>query len=276
MYNPSFVAQDKCHGLLLHSYQKFPSIDLGYMASDFVYYGFYPVYNSGFALSASYDRQPGGVFSYTSLDLAYIYNIVFSRKISLALNLDFEYNQFSVNSSGLVFSSSLDPVRGIVSSSTYPDQTYRNLAFSSGFLLYGNNFFLGAEVNNIAWLAITESREIERQVVFTLGYTYRFYKHNTFLETYLIQQSLNWTELGVLLTDSFYWVSVAANLGNDNAQLRKLSFDLGLRRGKVLAGVNYSVYLGGFVGSAYELSLKYEIKCKKNKRKAIICPAYQL
>ncbi len=269
--NPGFVATNNCSELYLHTKYQTPSIDGGFKTVTLSYSNFLPKYNSGLSFFLQNDIQPSNIINNYRIAFAYIYRIK-TKKVKIGLWLQAEENWTKINNNNIITSSMINPLTSNITPQNYGslniNQTWTN--FNFGYLLSTQNLFIGTSV--IGYASLDQTFYKNRQITNIIGIKkkYRFFDINALV----INRNLNQNLAAFYWITDNYWIGIGTKFYN--IELNSINFDFGLRIKKTDISFAYNVSTNKNLFSTYELSIKFRLKCKKEYRRAIFCPAYEL
>ncbi len=245
-------------------------VDGGFKVVTLSFSDFFPHFNSGINMYLQNDNQPNNILNFTRFAAAYVYDLNM-KKQNLSFWLQGQYNLKTINRENIVTSSMIDSYTGRILQNTnfskIDFKTWWDINF--GFLFFSKNFFAGTSVKNY----VTNNKAYSYRLIMSLV-GIRIPLKSIDLEIYEINRN-GWSNLvGVLFESDRYWLGFSTDF--QKIKLEKVNFDIGFTIKKARFSFNYSVFVNKNLFSIYELSVKYRFKCKKGRKRAIFCPAYQL
>lgn len=285
-YNSAFSGIEKCSNIVLSNNIHPVSSGINFVSNDLFVDFYVPKISGGLKLDISKTSSPNNVFSSTNFAFAYSYHNKILKKIRFSMSIQVKYNQESFKVSDLIFPNMITPYSNIIFSSNelIVSRLFSNFIFAGGFVLYNENSYFSAFVDNFYSVYINDEINIRNNLVL-LTEKQLFKKKNNYtlklnssiiickyfqsFSTGLIFQ-LKQVEIGLFSLQNVYNKSLENGLNSYFAY----NFN------NISIGYSYSFFTGNLYNkksSTHEVSLKFRFNCRENNNNnTIICPAYKL
>lgn len=281
--NPAFAGSGYCPRFNLNYRNQWPAISGTFVTYSASYDQYFRGIHGGFGVLATNDQAGEGTIKTTNISAIYSFIKPITRRISFSAGFQATYSQKTLDWNKLNFGDMIDPRMGFIKTTDEVPGvgTARNVDISSGILVYGKKFFIGAAAHHL-----TEPDES------LIGNTE--------------------SPLPIKYTGHAGWVIPIGNDGDASVSpnilyrqqqdFKQLNLGLYLNKGNIVGGVWYRnsdsfiVLLGvqknGFkVGYSYdltvskltnktagshELSVGWQLSCKKKapRFRPAICPSF--
>ncbi len=288
--NPAFAGAKGCTRVIFnYRNQPFPSFGT-FSTYSFSADTYSESLSGGLGVNLIHDSQ-AGLLSHSQAGLFYAWQGRFSREWYIHLGLQASWINFRLRSENLVFPDQYNPFghHNHVSGETLPDDmSHHNADFSTGILVYNEQFYAGAAVHHLSQpsVDIFSDQALTRKYSFMLGYDFapqdgrRTGKKSISFSPNLIAQAqagffrLNY---GMYAHQSNLTAGVwfRHNFEHPNS----LIFTFGIKQVNYSIGYSYDYSLSGFSaadGGAHELSVLLNFNCPASDRKYRIlnCPTF--
>ena len=288
--NPAFTG-NTIQGRFAGIYRKqWPKIPGAFTSQAFSYDHNFVEKNSGLGLVAITDKAGSAALKYTSLGLAYAYNINISRYIATKFGLRASRIWRNIDAGNLIFADQLIQNQSS-SRQTINIQENNYWDFATGWVIYGRTFWFGAATDHIN--RPNQSLiggDVKLPIKYTIhgGMTFDVTKNSkgkstsTYTITSIYKGQQNWDQLDigwyfhvkpVIIGMWYRGLPIKVNPGKDAVVRRinqdALTFMLGLKYENYLhIGYSYDATiskLAGSSGGAHEIAIIYEYSTKKKK-----------
>ncbi len=285
--NPAYAGSKYCMRAVLSYRNQWSGIRNPYSTYSVSLDKYSPVINGGLGLRVMSDKQGGGIFKQTNVDLIYSFHTKLTRRIDIKFATQFSFVQKSINPKDLIFSNMINPQSGIIykNTETFENRNFATPDFGFSMLINTKNYFIGLSASHIPQSLVEQHDEyLPFKYLVHAGGTISFDKYDRKKNTFSIKPNIVY--IGQQGIDMLYYGSFI--------NIRKLSFgtfvrhnldlhfdalvlSLHLNSGKFSMSYSYDVALSGFWGQTYgshELSISYIFPCDKKIRpyNAISCP----
>ncbi len=289
--NPALTGKRRCPNIHLNYKNQWPAMGNSFVTYSTSYDQYFDKISGAAGVIAYMDDPANGSFRNLNVSGIYSYNTNLNRNISMNLALQSSYVQTSTNLSDLQFGDMIDPRYGFVNqtSESIPGQTKRNVDFSSGAVVYTDNFYLGIASHHLLQpnTGLYSINNLPRKYTIHSGYTYHLdprYKRISDYEqsisvNILLQQQKNLRNINT----GFYYTNIPLIIGlwhrRDINNADALIILAGIQKNFINFGYSYDITLSkiaNLTGGSHELSLALQLKCKKKKKKfrEIHCPTF--
>lgn len=286
--NPALAGSIGCPRVSMNYRNEWPQLTGNYVTYSMAYDSYVKSISGGLGLIATHDVQARGTISTTMVGGIYSYNLKVNRKFSIMFGARAAYYQKYLDWSKLTFGDMIDPRRGFIyQTGDVPRGTGRRGFFdaSAGMVAYTKNFYAGLAVHHL-------NRPDESMILGQSRLPMRFtahaganikignkgrYSNNTSLMPNIIYQYQNgFQELSIGTYLKYENFTVGAWYRNKDAFI--LSF--GVNTDNFRVGYSYDITVSklgqGVSGGSHEVSLGFNLKCKKKPRdfRKISCPSF--
>jgi len=286
--NPALAGSIGCPRVSMNYRNEWPQLTGNYVTYSMAYDSYVKSISGGLGIIATHDVQARGTISTTMVGGIYSYNLKVNRKFSIMFGARAAYYQKYLDWSKLTFGDMIDPRRGFIyQTGDVPRGTGRRGFFdaSAGMVAYTKNFYAGLAVHHL-------NRPDESMILGQSRLPMRFtahaganikignkgrYSNNTSLMPNIIYQYQNgFQELSIGTYLKYENFTVGAWYRNKDAFI--LSF--GINTDNFRVGYSYDITVSklgqGVSGGSHEVSLGFNLKCKKKPRdfRKISCPSF--
>ena len=145
--NPAFTGNTIQNRVVLNYRYQWPSVPGAFISYNFSFDHFIPEINSGLGVLVTHDKAGAGGLQYTNLDFQYAYHMKINRTTAINFGMQYGYTWRSLDYAELVFGDQL--LRGSSTSVEHAKlQNANYFDFSTGALLYGKSYWVGASVHH--------------------------------------------------------------------------------------------------------------------------------
>lgn len=286
--NPALSGSSGCPRVALNYRNEWPQLSGNYVTYAAAYDSYFKNISGGVGLVAMHDVQGQGTIQTSMIGASYSYYLKVNRKFRLMFGTQAAYYQKYLDWSKLTFGDMIDPRRGFIYQTGDVPRGNGHRGFldvSAGFVGFSKNFYFGAAFHHLnrpdESLILGESK---LPVRFTshLGANIKLgqrgrYSSTTFLSPNVIYQYQNGFQqlnLGAYLKyESF---TIGAWYRNKDAFI----LTIGLTTDKYRIGYSYDLTVSklgnGVSGGSHEISMGFNLKCKKPARdfRRLSCPSF--
>lgn len=286
--NPALAGSIGCPRVSMNYRNEWPQLTGNYVTYSMAYDSYVKSISGGLGIIATHDVQARGTISTTMVGGIYSYNLKVNRKFSIMFGARAAYYQKYLDWSKLTFGDMIDPRRGFIyQTGDVPRGTGRRGFFdaSAGMVAYTKNFYAGLAVHHL-------NRPDESMILGQSRLPMRFtahaganikignkgrYSNNTSLMPNIIYQYQNgFQELSIGTYLKYENFTVGAWYRNKDAFI--LSF--GINTDNFRVGYSYDITVSklgqGVSGGSHEVSLGFNLKCKKKPKdfRKLSCPSF--
>ena len=285
-YNSAFAGIEKCSNISTNNHFHPIVNGVHFLSNNLLLDIYISEISGGLKFSLTRSSTPDNIF--TSLDFAfgYSYHLKLSKKIRLALSIQTTFIQKNINSSNLIYPSSISPFSNTVIPNNEPiiNNLYRNFNFASGFVLYNRKSYFSIFVDNFYSLYIENKQTQNTNLVLLTEKQAITLPHKFFINIssiIIISKNFKNFSTGMIIKNKQFKLGLFSKQNIlESSFTNGLGSFLSYSYGNLTIGYTYSFYFGNIYNkksSAHELQLKLRFKCgEKNKNNTIICPAYKL
>ena len=286
--NPALAGSIGCPRVAMNYRNEWPQLTGNYVTYSMAYDSYIKSISGGLGIIATHDVQARGTISTTMLGGIYSYNLKVNRKFSIMFGARAAYYQKYLDWSKLTFGDMIDPRRGFIyQTGDVPRGTGRRGFFdaSAGMVAYTKNFYAGLAVHHLnrpdESMILGQSR-LPMRFTAHAGASIKIgnkgrYSNNTSLMPNIIYQYQNgFQELSIGTYLKYENFTVGAWYRNKDAFI--LSF--GVNTDNFRVGYSYDITVSklgnGVSGGSHEISLGFNLKCKKKPKdfRKISCPSF--
>ena len=294
--NPAFAGAAKKIRIVTNARNQYTGLNKTYRTSVTSLDAYVPKMQSGLGAIVAIDQAGDGYLTTLSIGGIYSYNLPISRNWNANFGLKAEIQQKSYDFNKFIFGDQLDPVLGYTgkpSAEFRPSEVILFPNFSTGALIYSENFYAGFAINNLLEpnQSFVLSNSIAQQYLLPRRYTAhvganivlkksRFENNRVSLSPNLLfmsQRDFYQVNVGTYIKKQALTAGVWFRQTTKNSDA--VIFLLGLRFQKFRVGYSYDLTISNArtatVGS-HEISLGFDIKTKIKTRsrlgRPIKCP----
>ena len=288
--NPALAGSTGCPRITMNYRNEWPQLTGNYVTYSMAYDTYMKNISGGLGLIATHDQQARGTISTTMVGGIYSYNLKVNRKLSIMFGARAAYYQKYLDWSKLTFGDMIDPRRGFIyQTGDVPRGNGKRGFFdvSAGMVAYTQYFYAGLAIHHL-------NRPDESMILGQSKLPMRFTGHaganikignrgkysatnSTAIMPNIIYQYQNgFQELSIGTYLKYENFTVGAWYRNRDAFI--LCFGINTQNFKV--GYSYDVTVSklgnGISGGSHEVSLGFNLKCKKKPKdfRKINCPSF--
>jgi type IX secretion system PorP/SprF family membrane protein len=287
--NPAFAGVKRCTRISMnYRNQPFPSLGT-FSTYSFSADTYAPKLSGGIGFNVIHDNQ-AGLIGRTQAGAFYAWQGILSQNWSISLGLEGSYHNHRLYSENLVFPDQYSTTGNLATSGELLGDALSShtLDFSGGFLVYTNEFYLGASAHHLTQPAISiyNDQKLALKYSFVMGYKYTPGKNTrtennqfSFSPNIIIQSQSGYYRLNygtyAQVGDITAGVWFRHNLQHPNT----LIFTLGLKQVNYTVGYSYDYSLSGYsdaFGGAHEIGVLLNFNCPEPNMKYRIlnCPTF--
>lgn len=285
--NPALAGSNNCGRIASNYRNEWPQLTGNYITYSASYDQYFKNISGGFGILATHDQQGQGTIKTTMLGLIYSYHATLTRKWKLLFGVRAAWYQKSLDWDKLTFGDMIDPRRGFIyATGDVPRGGTRGFFdASAGAVIYNKNFFAGAAMHHLNTpnesmiigdsklpMRITAHMGAEIQ----LGAKSKYSNTTSIMPNVIYQYQNGFQELSVGTYIKYGAFNAGAWYRNRDAFI----LTIGINTGKFRLGYSYDVTISklnnGVSGGSHEISLGFNLKCKKSVQKfrMISCPSF--
>jgi len=286
--NPALAGSIGCPRVSMNYRNEWPQLTGNYVTYSMAYDSYVKSISGGLGLIATHDVQARGTIATTMVGGIYSYNLKVNRKFSIMFGARAAYYQKYLDWSKLTFGDMIDPRRGFIyQTGDVPRGTGRRGFFdaSAGMVAYTKNFYAGLAVHHLnrpdESMILGQSRLPMRFTAHAganikIGNKGRYSNNTSLMPNVIYQYQNGFQELSIGTYLKYENFTVGAWYRNKDAFI--LSFGVNTENFRV--GYSYDVTVSklgqGVSGGSHEVSLGFNLKCKKKPRdfRKISCPSF--
>ena len=286
--NPALAGSHGCPRVALNYRNEWPQLTGNYVTYAAGYDTYSKSVNGGLGVLAMHDQQGQGTIQTSMLGLIYSYHLKLSRKASMMFGAKASWFQKFLDWDKLTFGDMIDPRRGFIyQTGDVPRGNGRRGFFdvSAGAVVFTKKFFGGVAVNHLnrpdESMILGQSRLPMRFTAhmgadIALGTKSKYSNVTSIMPNIIYQYQNGFQELNI---------GTYVKYGNFNAGVWYRNRDafiltFGLNTGKFKVGYSYDVTVSklgnGISGGSHEVSMGYNLKCRRKPRqfRTISCPSF--
>lgn len=284
--NPAMAGTNKCPRVVLNHRNQWPALSGNYVTTQASYDQYVDAISGGLGFYVQNDNAGRGTLRSFSLNGIYSYQLTISETFSMVVGFQGTYFQRSLDWNKLTFGDMIDSRRGFIldTKDTQRGGKKDNVDFSSGAVLFSENFYVGIAVHHLfepnESLIVAES-PLERKYTFhtgaviPVGKDIRGETETTISPNFLYQRQFGFQQynLGVyvkrgpLIGGLWYRFddSFIALVGVENEHF-KLGYSYDLTTSSLTTKT----------AGSHEVSFTFNFNCRPQKKKfrAINCPQF--
>ena len=285
--NPALAGSNNCGRIASNYRNEWPQLTGNYITYSASYDQYFKNISGGFGILATHDQQGQGTIKTTMLGLIYSYHATLTRKWKLLFGVRAAWYQKSLDWDKLTFGDMIDPRRGFIyATGDVPRGGTRGFFdASAGTVIYNKNFFAGAAVHHLNTpnesMIIGDSKLPMRVTAhmgaeIQLGAKSKYSNTTSIMPNVIYQYQNGFQELSVGTYIKYGAFNAGAWYRNRDAFI----LTIGINTGKFRLGYSYDVTVSklnnGVSGGSHEISLGFNLKCKKSVQKfrMISCPSF--
>lgn len=286
--NPALSGSSGCPRVALNYRNEWPQLSGNYVTYAAAYDSYFKNISGGVGIVAMHDQQGAGTIQTSMIGASYSYYLKVNRKFRLMFGTQAAYYQKYLDWSQLTFGDMIDPRRGFIyQTGDVPRGDGRRGFFdvSAGFVGFSKNFYFGGAFHHLnrpdESMILGQSR-LPIKITGHLGANIKLgqrgrYSSTTFLSPNIIYQNQNgFQQLNIGAYLKYESFTIGAWYRNKDAFI----LTVGLTTDKYRIGYSYDLTVSqlgnGFSGGSHEISMGFNLKCKKPARdfRRLSCPSF--
>lgn len=286
--NPALSGSSGCPRVALNYRNEWPQLSGNYVTYAAAYDSYFKNISGGVGIVAMHDQQGAGTIQTSMIGASYSYYLKVNRKFRLMFGTQAAYYQKYLDWSQLTFGDMIDPRRGFIyQTGDVPRGDGRRGFFdvSSGFVGFSKNFYFGGAFHHLnrpdESMILGQSR-LPIKITGHLGANIKLgqrgrYSSTTFLSPNIIYQNQNgFQQLNIGAYLKYESFTIGAWYRNKDAFI----LTVGLTTDKYRIGYSYDLTVSqlgnGVSGGSHEISMGFNLKCKKPARdfRRLSCPSF--
>jgi len=286
--NPALSGSSGCPRVALNYRNEWPQLSGNYVTYAAAYDSYFKNISGGVGIVAMHDQQGAGTIQTSMIGASYSYYLKVNRKFRLMFGTQAAYYQKYLDWSQLTFGDMIDPRRGFIyQTGDVPRGDGRRGFFdvSAGFVGFSKNFYFGGAFHHLnrpdESMILGQSR-LPIKITGHLGANIKLgqrgrYSSTTFLSPNIIYQNQNgFQQLNIGAYLKYESFTIGAWYRNKDAFI----LTVGLTTDKYRIGYSYDLTVSqlgnGVSGGSHEISMGFNLKCKKPARdfRRLSCPSF--
>lgn len=286
--NPALSGSSGCPRVALNYRNEWPQLSGNYVTYAAAYDSYFKNISGGVGIVAMHDQQGAGTIQTSMIGASYSYYLKVNRKFRLMFGTQAAYYQKYLDWSQLTFGDMIDPRRGFIyQTGDVPRGDGRRGFFdvSAGFVGFSKNFYFGGAFHHLnrpdESMILGQSR-LPIKITGHLGANIKLgqrgrYSSTTFLSPNIIYQNQNgFQQLNIGAYLKYESFTIGAWYRNKDAFI----LTVGLTTDKFRIGYSYDLTVSqlgnGVSGGSHEISMGFNLKCKKPARdfRRLSCPSF--
>ena len=286
--NPALSGSSGCPRVALNYRNEWPQLSGNYVTYAAAYDSYFKNISGGVGIVAMHDQQGAGTIQTSMIGASYSYYLKVNRKFRLMFGTQAAYYQKYLDWSQLTFGDMIDPRRGFIyQTGDVPRGDGRRGFFdvSAGFVGFSKNFYFGGAFHHLnrpdESMILGQSR-LPIKITGHLGANIKLgqrgrYSSTTFLSPNIIYQHQNgFQQLNIGAYLKYESFTIGAWYRNKDAFI----LTVGLTTDKYRIGYSYDLTVSqlgnGVSGGSHEISMGFNLKCKKPARdfRRLSCPSF--
>ena len=284
--NPALAGTNKCPRVVLNFRNQWPALAGNYVTTAASYDQYVDAIQGGLGFYVMNDNAGRGTLNSFNINGIYSYQLTLSKTFSMVVGFQGTYFQRSLDWSKLTFGDQIDPRRGFIytSQDTPRGGTVDNVDFSTGAVVFSENFYAGIAVHHLfepnESLIVAES-PLERKYTFHAGATIPLNKdvrgesETTISPNFLYQRQFDFVQynIGVYVKRGPLIGGVWYRFDDSVIAL------MGVETDRFKVGYSYDLTtspLSTKTAGSHEISFALNFNCRPQKKKfrAINCPQF--
>lgn len=286
--NPAFAGTNRCARFGLNYRNEWPKLSANYVTYSASYDQYFKNISGGFGVLATHDQQGQGTINTSMLGLVYSYHLKVTRKFTMLFGARAAWYQKFLDWDKLKFGDMIDPRRGFIYKTGDIKRGGSRGFFdaSAGIVGFSKNFFFGVAAHHLNMpdesmilgtdspLPIRLTGHMGAEI--KLGGKSKYMNTTSIMPNVIFQYQQGFMELNIGTYVKYGSFTAGAWFRNKDAFI----LALGVNTGTFKIGYSYDVTVSklnnGISGGSHEISLGYNVNCKKSnpKWRTISCPSF--
>ena len=285
--NPALAGSSGCPRIALNYRNEWPSLSGNYVTYCAAFDTYAKSINGGLGIIAMHDQQGQATIQTSMVGGIYSYNLKVNRKFSLMFGVKAAYFQKFLDWDKLTFGDMIDPRRGFIyQTGDVPRGGQRGFFdASAGLVGFGKNFSFGFAANHLnrpdESLILGNSRLPIRLTghigaVIEIGNKGKFSNKTSIMPNIIYQYQNGFQELNIGTSIKYGIFTSGVWYRNRDAFI----LSLGMATESIKIGYSYDLTISklgnGITGGSHEISMGFNLKCKKKPKnfRKISCPSF--
>lgn len=288
--NPAFAGVNKCPRIITNYRNQWPGLSANFVTTSVSYDMALDNINSGIGVMIVNDISGRRTLNSNSISGIYSYKIPVNRKLTIQTAIEATYREKSIDVSKLTFGDQIDTRRGFIypTSDIIENNQTRNVDFSFGAIAYSDIFYGGFSLHHLTQPdeGFTEKSKLPLRTTIHGGAMINtnpraaretevlFISPNIIYQQQGAHQEIN---IGAYVMKGILVAGVWTRFNFTNADAVMILLGIDTKQFKF--GYSYDITtssLGISSAGSHEVSLGFNLRCKKRKRKfrALSCPSF--
>jgi type IX secretion system PorP/SprF family membrane protein len=285
--NPALAGSSGCPRIALNYRNQWPQLTGNFVTYAAAYDTYAKNVSGGVGIMAMHDQQGQGTIQTSMVAGTYSYYLKVNRKFRIMLGAQAAYFQKYLDWSKLTFGDMIDPRRGFIYQTGDVPRGNGSHGFfdvSAGLVGFTKNFYFGVATHHLnrpdESMILGDSKLPIRVTghmgaTIPLGQRGRFSSSTSLMPNIIYQYQNGFQQLNIGAYLKYEAFTIGAWYRNRDAFI----LSLGLTTEKFRIGYSYDLtvsQLGGVSGGSHEISMGFNLKCKKQLKdfRRISCPSF--
>jgi type IX secretion system PorP/SprF family membrane protein len=285
--NPALAGSSGCPRIALNYRNQWPQLTGNYVTYAAAYDTYAKNVSGGVGIVAMHDQQGQGTIQTSMVAGTYSYYLKVNRKFRIMLGAQATYFQKYLDWSKLTFGDMIDPRRGFIYQTGDVPRGNGSHGFfdvSAGLVGFSKNFYFGLAAHHLnrpdESMILGDSKLPIRLTghmgaTIPLGRRGRYSSSTALMPNIIYQYQNGFQQLNIGAYLKYEAFTIGAWYRNRDAFI----LSLGLTTEKFRIGYSYDLtvsQLGGVSGGSHEISMGFNLKCKKRVKdfRSISCPSF--
>ncbi len=285
--NPALAGSSGCPRIALNYRNQWPQLSGNFVTYAAAYDTYAKNISGGVGIMAMHDQQGQGTIQTSMVAGTYSYYLKVNRKFRIMLGAQAAYFQKYLDWSKLTFGDMIDPRRGFIYQTGDVPRGNGSHGFfdvSAGLVGFSKNFYFGLAAHHLnrpdESMILGDSKLPIRLTghmgaTIPLGQRGRYSSSTTLMPNVIYQYQNGFQQFNIGAYLKYEAFTIGAWYRNRDAFI----LSLGLTTEKFRIGYSYDLtvsQLGGVSGGSHEISMGFNLKCKKRVKdfRSISCPSF--
>jgi type IX secretion system PorP/SprF family membrane protein len=285
--NPALAGSSGCPRIALNYRNQWPQLTGNFVTYAAAYDTYAKNVSGGVGIMAMHDQQGQGTIQTSMVAGTYSYYLKVNRKFRVMIGAQAAYFQKYLDWSKLTFGDMIDPRRGFIYQTGDVPRGNGSHGFfdvSAGLVGFTKNFYFGLATHHLnrpdESMILGDSKLPIRftghmGATISLGQRGRFSSNTALMPNIIYQYQNGFQQLNIGAYLKYEAFTIGAWYRNRDAFI----LSLGLTTEKFRIGYSYDLtvsQLGGVSGGSHEISMGFNLKCKKQLKdfRRISCPSF--
>jgi type IX secretion system PorP/SprF family membrane protein len=285
--NPALAGSSGCPRIALNYRNQWPQLTGNFVTYAAAYDTYAKNVSGGVGIMAMHDQQGQGTIQTSMVAGTYSYYLKVNRKFRVMIGAQAAYFQKYLDWSKLTFGDMIDPRRGFIYQTGDVPRGNGSRGFfdvSAGLVGFSKNFYFGLATHHLnrpdESMILGDSKVPIRftghmGATIKLGQRGRLPSNTTLMPNIIYQYQNGFQQLNIGAYLKYEAFTIGAWYRNRDAFI----LSLGLTTEKFRIGYSYDLtvsQLGGVSGGSHEISMGFNLKCKRRVKdfRSISCPSF--